>query len=384
MAGGIDQGRVTTPAHAAGNLFREADLDDDVRLRRMLREQPVGGWVRMSYEREPDFFAAARLEGDAHRTLIAGSGDQVNAVFSHAIRTRYLNGMPRSVAYLGQLRVRAAHVGKRRLIRDGFSLCRDLLETADCEPFFLTTIISDNERARRILTAGLPGMPRYRPLGRLVVLAMRCGGADWRGDGSIRQAGETDVAELADFIDSQARHRDFAPVWTAQTLFGSDAGLGLSPSDFLLLRRDGRLQACAAIWDQRPIKQNVVRGYAGIGGHLRPLLNLVSPLTGLPRLPAVGQAVNTAFLSHFHVRPGQEASAQARVLVRAALALAGERGLDGLLAGGDVRDPVVAALRRYFRPYSYHSDVYAAHWPEGAAAVDGLGERILAPEVAIL
>jgi len=126
----------------------------------------------------------------------------------------------------------------------------------------------------------------------------------------------------------------------------------------------------------------VVRGYRPLIVRLRPLFNLLSPVTGLPRLPGTGECLNTAFLSHFHVGEGHDDVAVP--LMEAALALAHERGLAALVTGLDVRDPRYRLLTRRFRPTIYRSDVYAAHWSRGDEAVKPLGRRLLAPEIAVL
>lgn len=353
----------------------------------MARDNPVDGWVTLSYEREPDYFAAGGIEGDTHRTLIAANraDAEVNGVFSLSVRERYVEGTPRKICYLGQLRVRNGYAGKALLIRDGFGLCRAALAEAGAEPYFFTTVIADNRRALRILTSGRGGMPEYRLLGTVAVLALSCHGRRAGNNGNATVVTPATMADLDDIAAHLQRHgerSDFAPVWSRDVLLCPVRARGLSPGDFLIARAGGGIVGCAAIWDQRDIKQNVVRGYRSPVGLARPVLNALAPITGLPRLPRRGEMLNTAFISHFAVDDGAEEVAAA--LVDAALTEGRRRGLSALVTGIDVRDSRRRFLKRRYRPVEYLSNAYAAHWPDGAAVAAKLGARRLAPEIAVL
>ncbi len=353
----------------------------------MARDNPVEGWVTLSYEREPDYFAADAIEGDAHRTFIAANqvDGEINAVFSLSARERYVGGTPRKICYLGQLRVRQGYAGKALLIRDGFGLCRDALADAGVEPYFFTTIIADNKRALRILTSGRGNIPTYRLLGTIAVLALSChrrrAGCN-RNSRFVTAATMADMDDIAAHLQRHGRRFDFSPVWSRNALLCPLRARGLSPGDFLIARSGGRIVGCAALWDQQGVKQNVVRGYRPPVGPVRPLLNALAPITGLPRLPRRGEMLNTAFISHFAVEDGTDQVAAA--LVDAALMEGRRRGLSALIAGIDVRDPRYRLLKRRYRPVEYLSNAYAAHWANGAAITAELGARLLSPEIAVL
>ena len=45
------------------STLRLAALTDEAALRRMLRENPMPGAISLTFEREPDYFAAAGVDG---------------------------------------------------------------------------------------------------------------------------------------------------------------------------------------------------------------------------------------------------------------------------------------------------------------------------------
>jgi hypothetical protein len=379
--------RTHWPSVRKGSAFRLAGSVDGPALKRMARDHPVNGWVSLSYEREPDYFAAGDIEGDHHRTFIAANrtDDEINGVFSLSVRERYVGGTPRRVCYLGQLRVRSGYAGKSLLIRDGFEICREALREARVEPYFLTTIVADNTRALRILTSGRCGIPTYRPLGSIAVLALSCHGRRAGGNRdalTVRSATLADLGDIVVQLRRQGKRFDFSPLWAHGALLCPVRTRGLSVGDFLIARSAGRIVGCAAIWDQRGIKQNVVRGYRSPVGLARPMLNALAPITGLPRLPRCGEKLDTAFISHFAVDDDAEEAAAA--LIDAALTVGRQRGLSALIVGVDVSDPRYRLLKRRYRPVEYLSNVYAAHWPDGAATAGQLGVHPLSPEIAVL
>jgi len=385
----IDRSPVGTCSHPKGkSIFRPASLDDDAPIRQMLRNNPVGSWVRLTYEREPSFFAASAIEGETHKTYMAEAPDDnsVNAVFSWSTRKRYVEGSPRSIGYLGQLRIQERYGGKIRFPKAGFEICRQALQNSRLEPYFLTSIIADNDRAIRILTSGLKGIPTYKHIGSMGVLAVRCKKPVLSKKNDVLTEEQPSLEDIIDFVARASSDYDFAPVWTTEDILSDERCPGLHQSDFVVIEEAGRIVGCAAIWDQSANKQYVVSGYRSPICYLRSLMNAAgwaaSMVGGWPRLPKVGEALNSPYLSHFFVEDQREDVAVS--LVSKALKIAGSKGYDSLVVGLDTNAPIYKALANRFRAFKYQSNIYAAHWSFGDQAVDKLGGRLIAPEIAVL
>src|SRR5882724_4131452 len=98
----------------------------DAGLRALLRETPMGGGIRLTLEREPNYFTAAHLEGERQYTIYAREADRIVAMASRSVRTLFVNGTPQKVGYLGQLRVAASHRRRtREILRTGFAMLRE-------------------------------------------------------------------------------------------------------------------------------------------------------------------------------------------------------------------------------------------------------------------
>jgi hypothetical protein len=232
---------------------------DDAELRRLLRETPMDGRIRISLEREPDFFRAAEIEGDLHHTGVARdpSTGEILGMCTRAVREAWVNGELARLGYLSQLRVARGRVRvSRELLRFGFEGLR-ASHRPDEAAFDVTTIVSDNAAARRLLEFGLRGLPRYRMLEPIVTFMIPVR----RRFASPSHPGERGCAALAPRIlaclQRNARRHQFAPHWSERNM----CARGLRWEDFHLVTDSDRVVGCLARWDQRRFKQAVVRGY---------------------------------------------------------------------------------------------------------------------------
>src|SRR5437016_827244 len=135
--------------------FAVATEADDAEIRRLLRENPMPGRISLSLEREPCYFAGARLPGEAKQTIIAREEGRIVCVGNCVIRERFVNGEPRRVGYLGGLRLDAQYAGRFDIVRRGYEFFHQLQAGAPAD-FYFTSIAADNERARTFLERGLP------------------------------------------------------------------------------------------------------------------------------------------------------------------------------------------------------------------------------------
>lgn len=370
----------------SGNLtFEAATATTEPQLRRLLRENPVSGEIHVSLEREPDAFHAAGISGDAYQMMLArdrGSGDVIASGGRFELDL-YINGEVHRTGYFGELRAEGGLRQRRKLLFGSYAKMHDFHEAGGV-PFYLTTIVADNTPARRLLEAGLGDMPTYRPLEPMVTFTIPVGlGARRRkGKNDIAASSDAGVAEIAAAMTQHGPGYQFHPVWNEDTLASEIRCRGLASEDFFVVRDDGALRGCLALWDQRRFKQTVIHGYSKRLGRVRPLFNLVAPITSRPRLPPPGSQLQSAFLSHVAV---QQDDGEALVsLIRHACNAARSRKLDYVMVAFAERNPLAEAVRKNFSCHEYVSMIYVVYWKDGSEAVDSLDDRIPHPEVAIL
>ena len=360
-------------------FVEEARPEDDPELRRLLRDNPMDGEIRVSLEREPNAFLAAAVEGEPHRTIVArdpASGGIVG-MGSRSVWNAFVNGRPVRLGYLSQLRVDRASRGKKRLLTAGYDLIRSF-RGADELPFDLTSIIADNDVARRLLGAGLPGLPIYREIEGFSTLVLPATSRPRKISGIDRGTRERMPGIVACLERNRPRYQ-FAPRFSIEDLLSPERSRGLAPEDFFIARSGNEIVGCLALWDQSGFKQVVVRSYSPRLARRRPWINLASPFLGTPRLPAPGEILPHAYLSHIAVDGDEPGIFQA--LVEAAYAEARTRRLVYLVTGFASRHPWLPWLTKRFRPREYASLLYTVHWEDGGEALDG---RMPHVEVALL
>lgn len=342
------------------------------------------GDVRLTLEREPNSSLAGSIEGFVHQTLAARAeeGGQLVGMGTRAVMSAYVNGEPHAVGYLSQLRVDPGQTARWRLLAGGYAKLRELHQDGQA-PFYITTIIEDNKPARRLLEAGVRGLPRYRALDSLVTLVIPV--TRRTGAGSpveLEKGSEAYAQDIVSCLERNARRYQFARHWSLDDLRSAERTRDLRLEDFILRVEPGGVGGCAALWDQTGFKQSVVQGYSPWLRRVRPLVNLVGPLLQQPRLPSPGTVLKSAFVSHLAVDDDDPDVAVA--LLRGACAEAYRRGLDYVALGLCRRHPLLAPVKSAFPHREYVSVLYVVHWDGDAAGMPALDGRVPHPEMATL
>jgi hypothetical protein len=361
----------------APGRYRIATHADGPALAAMLRDNPMEGRITLALERAPDYFAASKLYGEDTSVMAETTAGEPAGMYGCALWDCWLNGAPRRCAYLHGLRANAGFRHRLRWLRQGFASIPRLVpgwnEAACC----FTSVASDNLTARRLLEAGLSGLPRYQPQGEMVTLLLPV--RQGRHHGLLRQARIEDIPALLDLHRRYAQRWQFAPCLDERWLRGLTPAHGLALKDFWLLEENGALRFCAALWDQRHCKQTVVQGYRGALAWLRPLYNLWARMARRIPLPAVGKRVEHVFIAFaaFDGEPDVMLRCIAELLTRAAHMQASSAVL-----GLSAQHPLLDAAQRRLRADHYRTCIETVSWPHQAApALDG---RPVQPEVALL
>jgi hypothetical protein len=366
--------------------IRLAEAADDAEIRRLLREHAMAGDVTLTLEREPDSTIAAAIEGDVQQTMIAREpvSGGIAGMASRSERPVFLNGQVTRIGYLGQLRTSLRGHRVASLLDEGFAFCRALHSRGTVRAY-LTAIVEDNHRARRML-CGLrsPAAPTFARIGTLTTLAIPRGRQRGRASttGIEIRIGSLDLLDdIVSCLNRNGRRHQFAPLWTVDDLISSARTPGLAIEDFLVATRGSRVVGCAALWDQRGFKQAMVRGYSPQLLRWRRLLNLAAPLFRAPALPPIGTALEFVYLSHVAV-DDDRGEVMAFLLGEARRRL--EPGVGYMVTAFSGGSPLLTAVTRVVPHRTYRSGLYLASWPDGRQLAGSIDSRLPHPEVAIL
>ena len=322
--------------------LRFATPADDAELRRLAREIPMVGPLTYALEREPDFFAFARLQGDeSHTMVIDAPGGGIVAMGSGIIAARRIGGRRHRVLYVSDLKVSPPH-RKQGLAAQLRAAAVARLDEYGIELSY-GLVLGGNRAIEAMIERTRPPF-RMRKLGTMRSHSFFLGGAPGPAPegASVRSATPADIEEMVALWRVVHAKRDLAPDFPdAQSLLAR-LGLpgGMRLEDFLLVHRGGRLTAFAAVWDPVGARQVRVLSARGALAAMRFLYNPLAALLRRPRMPADGQLLRSLYLSYLCA----EAPADLRALLLRAKEEHRRSGHLLLEAALDLRDPLTPAL----------------------------------------
>ena len=372
--------------NAARLSFATATPADDPDIIALLEETTFPGDVKVSMERRPSPLAAGVIEGE-HELIVARHGAQgpLAGFAARSTRDLHVNGRVARVGYLGQLRIARSTRQLRTLMDEGFAFCRKLHDRRGDTSCYLTSIVADNDAARRLLVNRRSSeAPRFVALATLRTFAIpvrRPRPVDPVAGIRLETGCAALLGEIAGCLDRNLSRYQFAPRWTPDDL-RSARTRALEPEDFLVALRGDRVVGCVARWDQQSFRQVVVRGYSPRLARWRPIVNLAARCVDVPSLPPIGDTLRFAFLSHIAVDDDRTDIMAA--LVSGQCRRAKAAGLSYVVTAFVERHPFHDAIARGFRYRQYDSALYLTFWPDGEPFVRELDDRIPQPEVAVL
>ncbi len=335
----------------SGHTPRPATCADNAGLLALAAACPMQGDLTLCVQREPDFFALNRLQGDRWDVgVVDGGRAGVIGCVAVAERLAYVNGMARPTAYASDLKVHPAFRGRRNgtgSVADALTeYARDTLGAIDPHLPVLVTVLGGNAAmAPRLLgPRGLPRLGRFATIRSFAVPLFALRRLDPPHGLCVRPAEEWDLDEMAALWRTVAPLRQLAPVLGADDFRRVSAEApGLALSSYWIARHAaGHMAGFVALWDQQQLKHTVVQRYAPRAALFRYGFNLVAPLVGSPRLPVSGTPLR--YLSAFQVCvPATDPGVLRALLVTAARAHAGAPYAFCSL-GLDVTDPLSSAL----------------------------------------
>ncbi len=335
------------------------DNSSDAALNQLLRDTPMPGVVELAYCRHPSVVESLALDGDRHDLFVYKDDKRIIGMGVRSIRSMYLDGIPREIAYLSGLRIRKEYRNGLLLAR-GYRFLRKLA-TDNPSSLHLTTIVEDNHHARGILTGGRAGMPTYNDLGRIVTSAIPLRKRSIFSPVSpvsVHRGRKDELLEYCRFLRTEGAKRQFFPC-IDQSMFGTARLRGLSADDFVIARRDGYIMGLAAVWDQRSSKQHLITGYSPLLSGLRPILNIPASAAGFRPLPSPGNHLPTAHLAFCCVRDHSHRTL--RRLISSACNLAFSKGCAFLVFSQHEKDPLLG-MPRMVPKMNYYSRLYSVSW----------------------
>lgn len=365
--------------------FYLAGKNDESALRTLLKDNPIDSGVCLSFQREPDFFSAARCGYDFCQVITARDreNNDICGLGSRSIFDSYINGTKCKIGYLSNLRVAREHRNLYALFR-GYKYFRSL-HSDNKAKIYISTIVEGNDRAMALLTSGRAGLPFYHNYGLYMSNAIFLNRKRRHRPGKyevIRGSPER-IDDILDFMHENGATKQFYPYYLMEDFLPENGKFkNFRVEDFYIALHKSKIVGVAAKWDQRSFKQLVVTDYKGLAKVAKPLYNLVAPrLFGAPQLPPRGNELKFFCIS-FIATENNDYGIFKEILEEIYNNNVG-MGYDYFLIGLHSADPLLSALKGFPR-ICYKSSVYVVCWEDGLEYFRALDDRIPYLEVGIL
>lgn len=351
-----------------------ANREDDADLRRILRENPMDGAISLTLRKEPSFFEDLSVEGNFSQVVVARE-DESKKVVGFGVRSTkplFINGEIKEIGYLGGLRLDKKFRGTM-LVPRGYKLFSELHKDGRT-PFYLTTIIEDNEYAKKILTSNRMGMPQYNDFGLYNTFIIQASNKNSRVNSKVIQADESHIEDIVKFVNDEGRKKQFYPAYSLADLTNPNGLLrGLKIEDILLHFNGAKIDGVLASWDQTSFRQTVVEKYSGLIRYAKPVINCVNQIRGIkPYLPKEGEMIDYSSAALIAVE-GNNKRIFEDLLISATCKLAEHE--KPLLMVGLHSDDGLTEIAKQNSIVKFQARLYLVTWPDGKEEFQKLDKR---------
>jgi len=354
----------------------------DAELRALMTQVPVGHGIVVTLEREPSFFEACRVHGEA-QVCVGRDPETGRAVGmgTRAISRAYVNDRETSIGYLADLRLLPEY-RNGLLVARAYRFLHELHGDGRAR-LYTTVIFADNELALRTIASGRAGLPRYHDLGVMhypgINLTRRK--PEVHGDFRITVGNETLLPAVVACLNRNGAHRQFAPVHTVGDFRPGGRWVGLKPENLLVAVSNGEVVAALAIWDQRPFKQTRILRYDGLYRWVVPCSTLLHGAFGTPHFPRSGEVFSYCYFSFLSVDDDDLQVCHA--LLRAAYNKGVSAGYLYAMISAHERDPLLPVIRAY-RSTPFAGRLFCVTYEDGEEEFCKLDARVPTAEAATL
>jgi hypothetical protein len=366
--------------------FELATMEHDVSLRRLFAANDMEGDIRISFQREPNYFYASGLQGAFHQVIAARDTmtSEIIGVGTRAVRQGFLNGEIQNIGYLADMRLDPRYRGGP-LVARAYRYLEQLHRDGRARIYF-TLIAEANRRALTTIATGRAGIPPYRDFGQILSPAVNIFRSKpaLAGDFEIVRGSNDLLSEIVGCLNRNHRRKQFAPYYTVEQFDrGSNSGClrDFHVQDFYVALRSGKVVGVLGKWDQQAFKQTVVTGYGAKIRALRPTYNLASKLLGGASYPPPGAMLRFFYASFIAV--DNDDVQVFRALLRQLYNDSVGAGYNYFVVGLHERDPLIAALSGYVL-IPFKARLFIVHFDDGAEPFNNLDGRVPYIELASL
>lgn len=362
------------------NKIFKASLENEKEILEFLKNNPSGGLIQLRLDREPSFYESMEVEGESNDVIIGKNfqNNEIIGIGSRSEKRCYINGKEGWIGYLGGLRISPRYRSSLFLWR-GYSYLNKLHRKRNTK-LYLTTIMSDNLVAKKILTSNRTSLPVYHDIGEYYTYLVNPRSFSklskvYNPNIFIKKAEKEDIPYILEFYQQNSNSRQFFPLYTQKDIL-SEKGIlkDLRISDMLLAFENNILIGTVAIWNQNKFRRWLIDKYHPFVKIYRPLYNSYAFLRNMPTLPQEKRVLNYKILSLIKVKNDREDVWKSLLYtIWQESKNTSEQNL--IMAGFHEKDPLISIFQK-IPNWRFSSTLYCVYWRDDKVFFDSLTPQI--------
>ncbi|MFN7904626.1 MAG: hypothetical protein ACK5P5_05535 [Pseudobdellovibrionaceae bacterium] len=300
----------TNPNELKSNVVGTETPSCDKEILDFLKRQMMPGDIQLFLDRSPSFFDSLEVEGQRVKVMSIRhhQTNELMCIGCIGEKNYWINGNQREekIGYLSSLRIDRKFQSSKLLFRT-YEFLQNEHSTNHPDRVYLSTILEENVKAKKIFTSKRPGLPDYQDLGLLDTSFFPVKKQIWtshflqqQGPDSleIKSGTSKDLQQLISFWKEQSKKRQFVPIYTEQD-FTNGSGIlrDFKIEDMILGWRNGKIVGCLGLWDQSAYRRWMVSAYSKKIQITKGIYNFFAPTLNRPKLPDLNEAFPYRILS---------------------------------------------------------------------------------------
>ena len=327
-----------------------AQKEDDPSIDSFLKNQFMEGPIKLGIQRGTSYCDSLKIEGDESDTiLIKDSINQVKGVATISYRSGMDN---HKHAYLHSLKIDNS-LKKSKALFLGFKKLKEILK-----PNYqvYTSILSENDIAKRVLCSGRAGLPYYQYQGLLKTFFITGVKKIEYSSNQTNHLHRDEYSDLTSYWQEHLSTRSLSPSINTHTLENKTGPLILyEDKNILSVKHNGYILGTLAYRDLTQKKTWTIHDYNHWIRLTKPFINLLANLKNNPTLPSPGP-MNHILNGSFFFADNNEIALS---LINKARYLIGPKKI--LMLTLHEKDPFYQLLDSHFK-MNLGSDLYTLSW----------------------
>ena len=287
-------------------IIEENEIENFVE---QISNSPDSAEIQIGYVLKTSYLKSLEPKGE-NNIIVAVRDNNTSKYVGWSVISKkivFIGGIKEKIAYVSELFLDSEY---RNHIVFGLFVRMLLHFTVDCKGY-LSTVMYDNKKVLNMLLSGKGKMVPYRDFGTINTLAFyskKINKVDADIEISVKKAEEQDLDKLIQFWNEESVNNQFLPVYSVDILKNSKGLLrDLKIDDVILSIKNNKIVGSIAIWNQMAIKKAIIKKYPYWIKKLRPVINLLLKIRGIPVLPKENTEIDYRLISMLVVKNNESA-----------------------------------------------------------------------------